>query len=89
MARWYRPACAANRESAGAPDRLRAVAPRIVQQDYAAIAALLFHALQDDVRARLRPILGIDVFQHHEITEVLRNLQGSQLADLGGLVSAA
>src|SRR5439155_3848363 len=58
---------------------LRAVATGIVQQNNAAIVALLFYALQDDVDARLRPILRIDVLQHNEVTEILCNLQWSQL----------
>ena len=61
-------------------DSLRAIATGIVEQDNAAITPLLLHALQDDVGARFCPILRIDVLQHHEIIEVLRDLQWNQLA---------
>ena len=49
---------------------------------WAAIAPLLFYALQNNVGARPRPILRIDIFQHHEITELLRDLKRHQLAHL-------
>ena len=61
---------------------LRAIAARIVEQNDAAIVPLLFHPLQDDVRAGLRPILRIDVFQNHEIIEIFRDFQRSQFSQL-------
>ena len=66
-------------------NRLRTVASRIVQQDDAAISPLLFHPLNDDVLARFRPVLRIDIFQDDQIIQLLRNLQRHQLADLRGL----
>src|SRR5205807_4016505 len=42
---------------------LRTVASSVMQQDDATIAPLLFDSLDNNVRAGLRPILGIDVFQ--------------------------
>ena len=54
----------------------------IVQQNDAAVAPLLLYPLQNNVRARLRPILRIDVFENDEIAQVLRNLQRHQLAHL-------
>ena len=50
-------------------DRLRAVAPGIVQEDDAAVAALLFDPLENDIGARARPILGIDVLEHDEVIQ--------------------
>ena len=41
---------------------------------------LLFHSLEDHVGARARPILGIDVLEHDEVTEFLRQVQRHQLA---------
>ena len=61
-------------------DCLRAIPAGIVQQDNAAIAPLLFHALQDDVGARFCPVLRINVLQNDEIIEVLGDLQRGQLA---------
>ena len=56
-------------------DGLRAIAPGIVQENDASVAALLFDSLQDNVGAGLRPILRIDVFKHDEIIQILRDLQ--------------
>ncbi len=61
---------------------LRAIATRVMQQDDVAVAALLFDSLQNDIGARLRPILRIDILQHNEIAEILRDLQWRQLARL-------
>ena len=61
-------------------DSLGAVATRVVQQDNAAVAALLFDAPQNNVGARFRPILRIDAFQNDQIVEVFRDLQRSQFA---------
>src|ERR1700738_5473234 len=48
-----------------------------------AVTPLLLNALQDNIGARPRPILRVDVLQNDEVTQVLRDLQGNQLADLG------
>ena len=53
-----------------------------MQQNDTAVTPLLFYPLQNNVRARLRPILRIDVFENDEIAQVLRNLQRHQLAHL-------
>src|SRR5205807_5455097 len=60
--------------------RLLAVAARVVQQNDAAVMPLLFHSLENDIGARPRPILGIDVLEHDEVTEFLRQVQRHQLA---------
>jgi hypothetical protein len=60
-------------------NRLRTVPTCIVQQNDAAIAPLLFHPLQDDVRSGLRPILWVDTLQNDEIIEVFRDFQRNEL----------
>src|SRR4029077_2165005 len=62
--------------------RLRTISAGIMQQNDAAITALLFHSLNNDVGAWLRPILWVDVFEDDEIIQVLRDLQWHQLANL-------
>ena len=71
-------------------DRLGAIAAGIVQQNDAAIAALLFDALQNDIGARPRPILRIDIFEDDEVTQILRDLQrrefgSTRRAGIGGV----
>ena len=63
-------------------DCLGTIAAGIVQQNDAAIAALLFYAMNDDVGAGLRPILRIDVFQDDEITQSCAICSGDQFAQL-------
>ena len=70
-------------------DCLQAVSPRIVQQDDAAIVSLLLDSSQDNVCPGLRPILRIDILQDHEVIEILRDFQRSQLTKVGRPVSAA
>ncbi len=54
-------------------DGLRAVPAGVVQKDDAAVAALLFDPLEDDIRAGPGPVLGVDVLHDGEIIEVLRD----------------
>ena len=56
-----------------------AVAAGIVQENDAAIAALLFDPLQDDIRARPGPILRVDIFEHDEVIEIVRDLKRSEI----------
>ena len=58
-----------------------AITARVVEQNNTAIAPLLFHPLQDYICSGPGPILGIDVFENDEITEVLRELQWRKFAD--------
>ena len=60
--------------------RLRSIASGIVQQNDTAVPALLFNPLNNDVRARSGPVLWINILQHHEITEVLRDLQSGEFS---------
>ena len=60
-------------------DGLRAIAAGIVQEDDAAVAALLFDPLQNDVRSWPRPILGIDILEHDEVIEIVRDLQRGEI----------
>src|SRR5262249_39182168 len=48
-------------------DGLRSIATRIVQQDNAAVAALLFDPLQNHICAGPGPVLRINVLQNYEI----------------------
>ena len=52
---------------------LRAVAARIVEQDYTAIVPLLFNPPEDDVGAGLRPILRVNVLKDDEIIKIFRD----------------
>ena len=52
---------------------LRAVAARIVEQDYTAIVPLLFNPPEDDVCAGLRPILRVNVLKDDEIVKIFRD----------------
>src|SRR5439155_10614027 len=61
-------------------DSLRAIATRVVQQDDTAVVPLLFHALKNGVRARLRPILWIDAFHDDHVIEIFSDLQRDQFA---------
>ena len=61
-------------------DRLRAIAAGVVQENNVAVAPLLFDSLENHVRARPRPILRVDVLEHDEVIEVLRDLQRSEFA---------
>src|SRR5215831_20276635 len=62
--------------------RLGAISTSIMQQNNATIMPLLLHALKDDVRSGLRPILRIDILQDYQIIEVFSNFQRSQFAKL-------
>ena len=53
-----------------------------MQQNDAAIVPLLFDSPQDDVGTRFRPILWIDILQDHEVVQVFRDFQRSELAKL-------
>src|SRR5215472_8242134 len=57
---------------------LRAVAARIVQQDYAAIMPLLLDSAEDDICTGLSPILRINILKDNEIIKIFRNFEGSQ-----------
>src|SRR5262245_56416377 len=61
---------------------LRAIAARIVEQDYAAIMPLLLDSSEDDVRARLRPILWVNILKDNQIIKIFRNFQGSQFTEI-------
>src|SRR5512133_3500864 len=69
---------------------LRAIAARIVEEDYIAIVPLLFNPSEDDVCARLRPILRINILKDYEIIKIFRDFQGSKFtesrrASVGGI----
>ena len=53
-----------------------------MQQDDVAVPPLLFDALKNNVGARPGPILRINILQHHEVIQVLGDLQRSQFAQL-------
>ena len=69
--------------------RLGTVAARIVQQDDAALAALILDPLHDHIGAGSRPILRIDALQHDGVAEfLLRDLERRNSAMRGRLESA-
>ena len=53
--------------------RLRAVAARIMEQDYTSIVPLLFNPPEDDVCAGLRPILRVNIFKDDELVKIFRD----------------
>ena len=52
---------------------LRAVAARIVEQDYTAIVPLLFNPPKDYVCAGLSPILRVNILKNNEIVKIFRD----------------
>ena len=65
-------------------DGLRAVAARVMQQDDAAVAALLLDPLEDHLRSRQRVILGVDALHDRQVVEVLGDEERGELGNLVG-----
>ncbi len=62
-------------------DRLRTIAAGVVQEDDAAVVALLFDSLQNHIRAGSRPILGIDVLEDDEVIHFVRNPERREIGE--------